>query len=61
MKTEIDVRRDERGVIDIAFYKRRAERLRQQAMIELTESVRELLYGWLRRRRPAAPRRLVKP
>jgi uncharacterized membrane protein YgaE (UPF0421/DUF939 family) len=61
MNTEIDVRRDERGFIDIAFYKRRAERLRRQAIIELTASVRELLSGWLRRRRPAAQDRLVKP
>jgi len=61
MNTEIDVRRDERGFIDIAFYKRRAERLRRQAIIELTTSVRELLSGWLRRRHPAAQDRLVKP
>lgn len=61
MNTEIDARRDERGVVDIAFYKRRAERLRRQAIIELTASARELLYGWLRRRRPAARHRLVKP
>jgi hypothetical protein len=61
MNTDIDVRRDERGSIDIAFYKRRGERLRRQAILELTGSIRERLFGWLRRRRPASRRGLVRP
>jgi len=61
MNTDIDVRRDERGFIDIAFYKRRAECLRRQAILELTDSMRERLFGWLRRRRPASRRGLARP
>jgi len=59
MNTDIHVRRDERGFIDIPFYKRRGERLRRRAIVKLTDSIRELLFGWLRRRRPASRRGLV--
>ena len=44
MNTDNDVRRDERGFIDVAFYKRRGERLRRQVILKLTRSIRELLF-----------------
>jgi SAM-dependent methyltransferase len=48
MNIDIDVRRDDCGSIDIAFYKRRAQCLRRQAILELTRSIRGLLFAWLR-------------
>ena len=43
---ESEVRRNADGSIDIAFYKARALRLRQEATMELCRSIREFSRGW---------------
>ena len=44
---ESEVRRRDDGLIDIEFYKERAQRLRWEATIELCRSIREFSRGWL--------------
>jgi hypothetical protein len=43
---ESEVHRRADGSIDIAFYKERAQRLRQEAAIELFRSIHEFSRGW---------------
>ena len=43
---ESEVRRNADGSIDIGFYKEAARRLRWEAALELTRSVREFSRGW---------------
>jgi hypothetical protein len=51
-----NVRRDERGAIDMVFYKTRGQRLRQEAMAELARSIRDYGLTWLRGWRKSASR-----
>ena len=58
-----DVRRGPDGSIDIAFYKERAQRLRQEATLRLCHSIRELTRAWswsMRKPKSQGPRRSRK-
>jgi hypothetical protein len=54
-------RRDARGVIDISFYKARAERLRREAAIEFPGTVGRHVRAWLHSLRRIAAARSSMP
>jgi hypothetical protein len=58
-----DIRRRADGSIDIAFYKKRAQRLRRDAILRLCRSIRELTRAWfwgVRYSKSQGPRRSLK-
>lgn len=54
-------RRDDCGSIDISFYKKRAERLRREAILDMAHTIRELILAWLHQRRAGVARRVLRP
>ena len=60
---ESEVHRRADGSIDIAFYKKRAQRLRREATLKLCRSIREFTRAWFRKVRKSTskyPRILPK-
>ena len=60
---ESEVHRNVDGSIDIAFYKKRAQRLRREATLKLSRSIREFTRAWfwkVRKSTSKRPRRLPK-
>jgi hypothetical protein len=61
MSVDIYVRREQSNAIDTGFSKKRAERMRREAIRDFTDTMRELIFAWLRIRRAGLSQTRVQP